>query len=74
HPGGPLRAWAGFLRRRRVRGQRFLRTVEPYVVGWFTPGFSNDAELELYARAENPSGNFNHKRPGVGADQQPQKS
>jgi hypothetical protein len=31
--------------------------VEPYVVGWFTPGFPNDAELELYARAENPSGN-----------------
>lgn len=36
---------------------------EPFVVSWFTPGFPNTADLELYARAESNNGSFSNSDP-----------
>lgn len=38
-------------------------TAEPYVVSWATTAFPNQAELELYAKAEDSTGNFSQSDP-----------
>lgn len=53
----------------RAKGSKALgvpvssATAEPLVVSWFTPASPNRAELELYAKAEDGSGNFNQSDP-----------